>query len=292
VASVDCLAVVDSEHVLESIAVDDSNVYWTAYGQMSDDAVIVRLSRAGGKPVTLAEGAAYPSLVSDGSYVYFADVINAPQRHILRVPVDGGAVMTVASASYPSCLTVDDQYVYWTDSGGVRKAAKSGGDTVTIVPSNGSADGPIVVDDTSIYWAPGGLYRVNKDGGATDTLLSGSDPAGGGCDLLGLSAGGVIVVEGLSVGGPTTLVNVPLSADAGGPTTLVGSDMPTLFAAGATELFWTGFGPMLEINETPIAGGPTTTLAMPDVVGISDMALASDGTLYWTSITKVQSLRP
>jgi hypothetical protein len=293
VASIACLLVVDAEHSPASIAVDDNNVYWSEGGQTTDMAEIVRVPRTGGQPVTLAHGAT-SSLVSDGSYVYFTDFLDLPQRHVLRVPVDGGAVVTLAPADSPQCLTVDDQDVYWTDRGGVLKVAKAGGATVTVAPPSQQIQHSIVVDQATVYWAANGVFRVSKDGGAVGTLVDGaSGTVGGPCRGLALSAGGLFASYYARVdAGGSALVRVPLAADAGGLTTLVSSGDPTMLVASSTDLFWTGFGPMLDIHETPADGGPSTTLATPDVQSIHDIVCASDGTLYWTTDTQVQSFTP
>ena len=91
------------------------------------------------------------------------------------------------------------------------------------------------------------------------------------------------------------LSSLPLSGDAG-PTVLVSSVSsggPTLLVvAGPTQLFWLGFGTAIEINESPVHGGPTKTLAMPLSPEVGDLALSSDGTLYWTTDLQVQWLMP
>jgi len=41
-----------------------------------------------------------------------------------------------------------------------------------------------------------------------------------------------------------------------------------------------------------VAGGTSKTLATPASPGLSGLALASDGTLYWATDFQIQSLKP
>jgi hypothetical protein len=59
-----------------------------------------------------------------------------------------------------------------------------------------------------------------------------------------------------------------------------------------TDLYWSGLGAALSIFDTPLGGAPTRTLVMPQAKDVDDMALASDGTLYWTTDLQVQSIKP
>ena len=73
---------------------------------------------------------------------------------------------------------------------------------------------------------------------------------------------------------------------------LVSEGNPYRVVAGPAELFWLGYGAANEVNETPLDGGPTRTLATPPTYALDNLALASDGTLYWTTAVQVQALVP
>ena len=54
-----------------------------------------------------------------------------------------------------------------------------------------------------------------------------------------------------------------------------------------------GLGPTLTVNALPLTGGGMASrLAAPLAQSAPDVALASDGTLYWTTNDQVQSLKP
>jgi hypothetical protein len=290
--SVQCVSAADSTHLNGPVAVDDQNVYWAAIGQGPEDSFIMRKSRAGGLAVTLGEGYPGLSLVSDGEFVYWNDSYCGPAWCIKRVPVAGGSVTTLAAASAPTCLAVDDSSVYWTDNdSGIIKIAKTGGATVTLAPATGG-DGQfdIAVDATTVYWGGAGISSVSKEGGAVTTLQAVSvETPTDNCRSMALVGDTLFIIGGgMTFDGLESL----RIADPDNPVHLTSSGGPTRVVATSTELFWQGYGTAIEINETPVAGGPTTTLATPPAQSIEDMAVASDGTLYWTTDLQVQSLKP
>jgi hypothetical protein len=91
--------------------------------------------------------------------------------------------------------------------------------------------------------------------------------------------------------GPYEYLHSPVTG-AANPTVIVSSGQPGAVVASSTEIFWVGSGDTNEIDEMPLDGGSTVTLATPLDPQIQDMVLASDGTLYWTGDFQVQSLVP
>ena len=141
--------------------------------------------------------------------------------------------------------------------GGVYKIAKAGGATSTVVVPPAGALG-IVVDATNVYWAgPGrGFALYDGDAGYDNRILS-------------------VAI-----------------ADAGTPVIITSTDDPWLVVANSSAVYTVGDGTALEITETPLDGGPTKTVARPLANAVEDIVLASDGTLYWTTDTQVQAMRP
>lgn len=140
------------------LAVDETHVYWPAFGTMNfdredilSDGKIERVRKDGTGRQTLAEGLSAPgSIVLDDASVYFGEfglAVGNPSKGVRRVAKSGGAV------THP-----DDQYVAVT-------LAMS--DT-HIVYYGGTADGSRI-----------GLLRVAKSGGAAEWLVEDADIAGG-----------------------------------------------------------------------------------------------------------------
>jgi hypothetical protein len=323
VPSVRCLAQVGPTYTNLSdtwsapLAVDDENVYWGAYGEATNEGVVLRVSRSGGSVVTMAHLAAV-TLASDGANLYAA-TWNSTGSSIVGIPVSGGAAITFASATNANCIAVDDESVYWTSLHEVVKVAKAGGTPVTLASVDyiiAPSPNAIALDATDVYWSTNDIVaRVSKAGGPAVTLLStmfeqqAFDPVY--CHLLALSNASLLVADALV--GPDGGAEI-WSADAEArtwsrdaeaqiwsmpiagpvpppPTALVTGGNPFLVAAGSNDVFWMGSRP-LTVNETPNHGGATTTLAVPLANGVSDFALASDGTLYWLTNDQVQSIKP
>jgi hypothetical protein len=70
------------------------------------------------------------------------------------------------------------------------------------------------------------------------------------------------------------------------------SALAGVVVANARAVYWVGFGAALTINETPLDGGPPVTLATPPTNSLGDLVLGSDGTLYWTTDTQLQAMKP
>jgi hypothetical protein len=302
VAGVTCLAAVGPAYIYEYIAVDDNNVYVVEVGATAADTVIVRVPRAGGSSVTLARAAPGVPPALDGTNLYWG-ARGADGGSIVQVPLIGGAVTTLAPAVYPQCLTVDETNVYWTDVtssgfGAVVRVPKGGGSPATL--ATGTArfqyDLPIAVDSTNVYWVDQSVMKVAKTGGSIATVAGGATQSSGsfdeGCRLLAISGDSLFVI-GSPTGatGSPEIQSVPVSG-AASPTVIASGDYPQVLAAGSTNLFWVGLGTQLDVNETPLDGGATTTLASPLAPYVADMAVANDGTLYWITNVQVQSLKP
>jgi hypothetical protein len=295
-----CLAAAGPTYSYGAIAVDDENVYWGASGQVGGDSAILRVPRSGGDVVTLAKGwSPQPGdLVSDGTRLYWDDV--GPARSIVSVPVGGGALSTLASPGSAGCIAVDQDNVYWTEqTGGVFKIAKSGvGTPELLAPASSFLAYGVAVDATSVYWMAGGLIRTGLDGGTPTTLVNANTGlVAAGCRGFAISAGTVFAVyvpSSDSGTAPAEILSVPAEGSSASGV-LVPNDRSgsALVTASLNHVFWEGLGTGgLEIDAIPVDGGATTVLATPAAHYIADMAVASDGTLYWTTNLQVQSVKP
>jgi hypothetical protein len=113
-----------------AIAVDATNVYFTAVTQLTIDnktSAIVSVPKAGGAPTTLAPNQVYPgSIAIDATSVYWTD---ADAKAIRKVAKTGGAVTTLAKSDGAALgVAVDATYVYFLDvsngNGSVKRVAK------------------------------------------------------------------------------------------------------------------------------------------------------------------------
>ncbi len=69
------------------VAINDTYVYWTAKRGGSDGWVVMRVSKCGGAPLTLARGLAELTTLSfDARYVYVAQVVDPAHGELIRIP--------------------------------------------------------------------------------------------------------------------------------------------------------------------------------------------------------------
>ncbi len=288
--SITCFAEVDVRFQAGPLAVDDANVYWVAAGQNPEQSVLLQAGRAGGPVVTLAHAEPW-EIATDGQFVYWGDTITGA---VNRVPVGGGTVTTVATAAGTRCIAVDDVNVYWTNDLGVFVAPKGGGTSTMLAARVGDfGTGSIVLDSENVYWGGLGIEAVNKVGGVPiPVLTSGVLPTGGpdtACRALAVAGSTVYATVGDLDGGVETLLRVPAS---GGIATVLDAANGELAVVVGASIYSVVLSPATGVNATPLDGGPAVTLATPATHTIHDLALASDGTLYWTTDTQVQSIKP
>jgi hypothetical protein len=298
-----CVVVSPPTYLNGALTVDDQNVYWVASGQ--SQSFIFKSSRDGGVTTTLAAGDP-TALVSDGSYLYWGDYTNVNEPNtgrIARISVNGGgAVTTLATTRAPECIAIDADNVYWTENenpSGVGRVAKAGGAPATLLADSTDpyTQYSIVVDATNVYWTSGGILSVSKDGGSSVTILSPSAGlASGTCRSLAVVGASLLTNGGEAVADSALMPDVVsrLSLIPGAKPTVIidSSGSPNGIVASSTDVFWIGFDNVITINKTPVQGGATTTLATPLTNRLHDIALASDGTVYWTTDDQVQSIVP
>ncbi len=279
--SVTCFAELDVRFQAGALALDDANVYWVAAGQNVEQSVVLQAGRAGGAVITLTH-AEPTNLATDGQFVYM-------NLGGARVPVGGGTVTTLGLIA-DGCMAVDDTSIYWTSASGVLAMPKGGG-TATMLAAVMSdiQPGPVALDSEHVYWGGPGVHAVSKAGGVATTVVPGVTlPSGGhgtGCRALAVAGSTIYAVDR----GVDTLVSAPTT---GAIATVLDATSNDFAVVAGARIYSIVRSPVIAVNATPLDGGPAVTLATPATFTIHDIALASDGTLYWTTDTQVQSIKP
>jgi hypothetical protein len=230
--------------VLTGIALDTRSVYVESLVTRSgQEGVIMKVSKDGGDPVTLAktgysEASGETCLAVDAANVYWVDsgrkrgIEGFPEPlRVIRVPIGGGSPVTVASSrDLSGCagIAVDSTNLY-------------------LLPAMGSPS-----DSTPPY-----LVKVPVEGGTMTRLARAEGATGLAIDpttaywIKQTTSTNAVMKAPLAGGEPTTL-----AAWTPGPAVDFGVT-PTI-AVDATSVYWTTPNAVMSI---PLAGGTPTTLA-------------------------------
>ena len=174
------------------IALDASNVYWTATGGSAPGRVM-KVSKNGGTPLDGGRSDGAGASVDGGS------------------AVAGDSPVQIATARWPYNVAVDATNVYWIEqvqpNSGVLKAPIAGGPVVQLAVSDPIEPMGIALDEDNVYFGngEGTVFEVSKNGGRVNIVLSnlGQFPAGLATDATTLY-----------VAASTKLVSIPLGGGA------------------------------------------------------------------------------
>lgn len=176
-----------------AIAVHEGAVFWTTFGDAGATGKIKTRRPGDDRVVTLADLQKQPeSIVADAQHVHWANQgVKRPDYFqdgsVVRASRDGtnSVVVLAAEQRLASSIAVDDAWIYWITAGGydeegkergtLRKRRKDGGEIVELASWDWIDGGVLALDATHVYWlAPihPGLFRVRKDGGETEQLLT------------------------------------------------------------------------------------------------------------------------
>jgi hypothetical protein len=147
---------------LPGIAIDATNVYWTA--NFSNTVFASPRSGGDGGASAFAANQSVPKgIASDGAFVYWADDGGDVMK--CSASACNGAPLSLASGlKNPNGIAIDGANVYWTTVyGGVSRCAKAGcGQKPTVLFSTGRGGADIAVDATDVYWASPNESRIYR----------------------------------------------------------------------------------------------------------------------------------
>lgn len=163
---------------------DATHIYWTTcYYADGVNAIgkVAKLPKADGAETLLAAAQPCPRhLVVDATNVYWVN--RGPESGsnqfvdgaVMRIDKNGGTPATLASKQFgDAALAVDDANVYWSACGketGIYRLAKAGGAPALIADTSCATS--IAVDTTHVYWISDAIKKIDKRGGAAQTLVA------------------------------------------------------------------------------------------------------------------------
>jgi hypothetical protein len=275
-----------------AIAIDETHVYWTNYGDSVDvEGSIARVPKVGGEPTTLVSGPlAQPnSIVVDGSDVYWS---NYGSGTIARVSKVGGSPIILAvGQSFASNVRVLGDDIFWLKYVGshliMRASAWDGGNVATVVSANEPITG-FAIDNSSVIWLNWNQQEVLKSPLAGGTPVVIASNQGSPRTVVVDANNAYWITEGPYYTG--AIMQGPLNG-AYPPITLVPqlpeSDQPRRsIALDDNFAYWTDRGKHLQSNgrvaRVPIGGGDVEVLASTQAspVGIA----VDDSAVYWTNV--------
>jgi hypothetical protein len=244
--------------VINDIAVDANNVYWTV-GQGGSS--VFQTALVGGTTIPLTTTSNDPQFLAlDATSVYWTDCAGS----LDKAPIGGGAIKTLATD--PLCLgyvAVDSGTAYFTGSKGLESVPADGSGTAGAV-----AEGALgfALDANNLYWTTwdgttySDVYQLPRGADAAAATRIATSVLG---ELSGIAVAGTNVfvsdgyhVESLPVGGGALIT---LSSGSGGAG----------IVTDGTNIYWADPRNVNGILRVSTGGGPVTTLASaaPGTVG-------------------------
>jgi hypothetical protein len=277
----------------DSIAVDDASVYWLEHGDGDrlSPGRLLRISKCGGDPITLAPTPNYPSgLALDATHVYWSSMSSSGEGSVMSVPITGGTATTLAMGGNAKALAVNSVFAYWTDlNAGAFSVPKAGDATLGLVEGEATWSS-IAATDEDVVWTQSFFAMGLPAGWAVSGILFGGGPTWtlassttGGADSVVIDGNDVYFIASTSESGAKASISrVPLGG--GAPTVLVTAH-PSSLAVDATYVYWTDdaspTGPN-SIQRVAKTGGTPEVLASK--LEFPPWSIAVDATrVYWTS---------
>ncbi len=161
-----------SQSGTRTIVAAGPEVYWLTSGY-SGNGVVHRHTLAGGETLSLGVSPDPVGLALDDTHAWWTDGVDFA---LMRVPRSGAERESVVAPieGVPAGVATGVDDVYWSTGEGVFVLAHSGGEP-TQVSDRGTSRPSFALDDTHAWLIAGeDLVRVPLDGGAAETILSGS----------------------------------------------------------------------------------------------------------------------
>jgi hypothetical protein len=171
------------------IAVDDTNVYWTADATGVGDGTLYSAPKGGGSSAVLASSQSFPRGVAvDAANIYWVDQAVSPPSSDLagigagtvQVLAKGGGrqpTTLAAGLTAPDFIALDGAgNALWHDATGINRVPIGGGPSEVLVVENMANVSNLVVADGTVFWGadddPYAIDSASTAGGGAVTLAA------------------------------------------------------------------------------------------------------------------------
>jgi hypothetical protein len=261
------------------IALDDANVYFTTYDNLTANGAVYRVPKGGGKVVTLATGQSAPSIpVVAGSSLYWTNNgLGQATGSVESIALDGGARQTRTSGQpgpFGLALSATTIYIAMNNADFIGTEGLVGDGGLGSLATT-SAPFWVALNDTTMFVTLQTMVaRASLDGGPFTPIAT------------GLSEGWGLAIDGtnayFSDDMASTVAQVPLDGGAVVTLSSVAGAAPRGIAVDQHFVYWVErYGG--NVSKVPIGGGQVTTLAMdqsePNCLAIDETSV------YWTDFS-------
>lgn len=194
---------------------------------------------------------------------------------------------TLLTAGQPTySIVADATRVYWVSAFHLDAAEVAGGDIETY-PIDDKLVGPIAADDDALYVASiRAIYRVSKDGGTVQTLVTG-EPGSFRVDAIAADATTIFWADGMSI---------RVVPKAGGPATTFAKALHVVhLAVDEKNVYWSAIGTTASSLDTGLFRAKRTD-GIPARIALAHYPgglVVAGGSVYWADYpTGVHRLDP
>lgn len=154
------------------LATDENYVYWSS-------GTIWRTPKNGGESQEITGGLP-TKLALDEDKIYWQNFIGegGPPSPIYSVAKNGGEAKALTEPLIASGIVVDKEFVYWSQSDGIYKSEKNGGEKLKFysAPEKQNISG-LIADKENFYFTQGDgentLFKISKQGGEAVKIAPG-----------------------------------------------------------------------------------------------------------------------
>ena len=252
-----CAIAATGQSSIDTIAVDDSSVYF------SDCTSIWRVAKSGGFPTVLSSqltGCSYGQMVADGQHVYVQEH-NDGRSRVVRITTTGGSREVIVDQTSDSIrpMAVVAGFVFWNNNSlqQISRTNENVGTTDLVAASILDVGPRMLMVNGNLVWCSGSsLSRVST--AVVFPTTPSSVSIGHTCDDLAAAPDGTVAYTNSH----DSIVGYVTSTGQTGGESVTGQGGLYAVAVDDTNVYYAAHGSQIEIRKAPRTGGTSTQLAV------------------------------